>query len=262
MASSAAVGAKRARTDGAGSDGPVVLHSYWRSSCSWRVRICLALKGIQYDYKPVHLLNDGGEQLKPAYAEKNPMKELPTLEIDGLELCQSMAIIQYLEETRPGDSPLLPESPADRYRVRQICDSIVQDTQPVQNLRVLKRVMGFFEGDEKTKQKLAWGKWAIGLGFDGVEKMLEKSAGKFCFGDAVTLADIVLVPQVYNGKRFGVDFSKYPTIMRVHAALEQLEPFKQAHPDQMPDAVKAAAPAPAPAASSSSSSSAATGGGQ
>jgi len=244
----AASGAKRARTDETSAEGPIVLSSYWRSSCSWRVRICLALKGIEYEYIPVHLLNDGGEQLKLEYSAKNPMKELPCLEIDGLKLGQSMAIIQYLEETRPGVSPLLPEAPVARYRVRQICDSITQDTQPVQNLRVLKKVMGFFEGEEKDKHKLEWGKWAIELGFDGVEKMLETSAGKYCVGDSVSFADLVLVPQVYNAKRFGVDLSKYPIIVRVDAELTKLEAFQKAHPDAMPDAVKAVAPAPAPAA--------------
>lgn len=185
----------------------------------------------------MHLLNDGGQQLKPDYAAKNPMKELPTLVIDGHTLCQSGAILQYLEETRP-EPALLPADAVGRAKVRQIAESIGCDIQPVQNLRVLKALMAEKETqEEKTAVKLAWGKKWITSGFEGVEATLAAVAGKFCYGDKVTLADLYLVPQVYNAGRFGVDMTKFPTIARVAAACAELPEFKAAHPSVQPDAV-------------------------
>lgn len=215
-----------------------LLHSYWRSSCSWRVRIALNMKKIDYDYNAVHLLKDGGHQLKEDYARKNPSKELPCLEIDGLELSQSTAIIEYLAETRAEDgAPLFPKSPQERYQVRTICNLIGNDIQPVQNLRVLLHIMKEKEGkDAKTKAKLGWGKHWIDLGFQALEKVLEKTSGKYCVGDNVTAADLYLVPQVYNANRFGVDMSQFPTIFRVEKTLSELPDFKKAHPAAQPDA--------------------------
>jgi maleylacetoacetate isomerase len=187
----------------------VILYSYWRSSCSWRVRLALAAKGIKYEYKPIDLLK--GEQSASSYTEINPLKEIPSLLIDGHVLGQSVAILEYINETRP-DFPLLPKDPAGRAKVRQIVESIAGDTQPIQNQRVLKKVAEI-AGEE---QKAVWAKHWIQNGFEGVERILAKSAGKYSYGDEFTLADCCLIPQVYNAYRFGVDMSQFPTILRVH----------------------------------------------
>lgn len=220
------------------AEGKVVLHSYWRSSCSYRVRFALALKGIKYEYRAVNLLKS--EQKEDSYTSLNPTELLPTLEIDGVKLVQSGAILEYLEETRP-ESPLLPKDPKDRAIVRALRDIIGCDTQPVQNLKVLKRAMAFFDSEEeKNKQKLAWGKTTIEEGFKGLEALMSKVSGKYSFGDSITLPDLYLAPQIYNAKRFGVDLSAYPTISRVYDALEQHPAFKAAYPDAQPDAVPGA----------------------
>jgi maleylacetoacetate isomerase len=211
-----------------------VLYSYWRSSSSWRVRIVLALKNIEYKYEAKHLLH--GEQLEDGYAEMNPMRELPTLLIDGLTLTQSPAIIEYLDETRPGPCSLLPKDAAGRAHVRALVQTVACDIQPVQNLRVLQKVMAEHEDPAlKTKKKLEWGKWAIEIGFNGLEASLAKTAGKYAYGDEITLADVFIVPQVYNADRFGVDMSAYPIISRVSAAAALLPAFKAADPSMMPD---------------------------
>lgn len=194
----------------------------------------LALKGIEYDYAAKHLLE--GDHLEDGYAELNPMRELPTLVIDGQTLTQSTAIIEYLEETRPSPMNLLPKDAAGRAQVRALMQIIASDIQPVQNLRVLKKVMAEHSDPAiKTTKKMEWGKWAIEVGFDGLEAALQKTAGKFAYGDEITLADACIVPQVYNAGRFGVDMSAYPTIARVCAAAEQLPAFKAADPSMMPD---------------------------
>jgi maleylacetoacetate isomerase len=217
------------------TNGKVVLHSYWRSSCSWRVRIALALKGVEYDYKAVHLVKN--EQMDPCYVKAlNPSEEVPTLEIDGHTLCQSLAIIEYLEETRP-EPPLLPKGAADRAKVRQLSDMVAQAIQPVQNLRCLRKIMGWYDDkDDKVRKKVEWGRWTIELGFQALERAMKETAGTYSFGDRVTMADLTLVPQVYNANRFKCDMSKFPTISRVHANLEKLPAFQAAVPDMMPDA--------------------------
>jgi maleylacetoacetate isomerase len=220
----------------AGEAAVPVLHSYWRSSCSYRVRIALAWKGVPFTVAPVHLLRDGGQQLAPEYARLNPMREVPTLEIDGAVLTQSSAIIEYLEETRPG-RPLLPADPRARARVREICAIIGADIQPVQNLRVLKTVASFFSDPaEKEARKAAWAAGVIGGGFAGLEAVLAASAGAHAVGDDVTMADVFIVPQVYNAERFKVDMAPFPTLARVAAAAAALEPFRAAHPSAQPDA--------------------------
>jgi maleylacetoacetate isomerase len=231
--------AKRARTGPAPSDA-VTLYSYWRSSCSYRVRIVLALKGVPYEYKAVHLVRDGGEQLKDAYTALNPMREVPTLVVDGHVLTQSTAIVEYLEETHPQPA-LLPADAHGRAIVRAVCNIIATDIQPVGNLRVLKHVMSLLPGDDKAAKeeaRSAWAKHYITAGFAGLEALLAAHAGKYCVGDAVTLADAFLVPQVYNAHRFGVDMTRYPTITRVAAALAELPAFKAAQPSAQPDAEK------------------------
>jgi maleylacetoacetate isomerase len=212
----------------------VVLYSYWRSSCSWRVRLALTLKSIDYEYVAVSLLD--GSQSKPDYLEKNPSAKVPTLHIDGHYLTQSTAIIEYLEETRQNGQSLLPQDALQRAQVRQIVQLIAGDTQPLQNLAVLKKVAEITKGGEAEKKE--WAQHWITRNFVALEKLLKESNGKYCVGDQVTLADICLVPQVYNAKRFDVDLSQFPTITKIEQHLSSLESFQKAHPDNQPDAQK------------------------
>ena len=207
-----------------------VLLSYWRSSCSYRVRIALNWKRVEYQYQAVNLLK--GEQSAEEYKEQeNAMGVVPTLHIDGAVLTESVAIIEYLEETRP-EHPLLPESPVDRATVRALCSMIGSGIQPIQNLWVLKKVAEFEE-----EHKMPWGKFVIERGFQALEKVLSRTSGTYCCGSQVTMADLFLVPQVFNAARFGVDVTSFPNIHRIYEALSELPEFQQAHPDQQPDAV-------------------------
>ncbi|XP_073443518.1 maleylacetoacetate isomerase isoform X1 [Dendrobates tinctorius] len=202
-----------------------LLFSYFRSSCSWRVRIALALKGIEYDLRPVNLIQDGGQQRTDEYKRVNPMQQVPALRIDGVTLSQSLAIIEYLEETRPLP-PLLPGDPLKRAQCRMISDHIASGIQPVQNLDVLQRV-----GD----RSLEWAQHYITRGFQALELLLRDTAGRYCVSDEVTMADLCLVPQVANADRFQVDMTPFPTISRINRALLQLEAFQISHPSRQPD---------------------------
>ena len=202
-----------------------ILYSYFRSSCSWRVRSALALKGIEYEYRAVNLLK--AEQKDDEYKDVNPQCLLPALVIDGHTFGQSVAIIEYLDEKYP-NPPLLPrDDPIKRADVRRLALMIAADIQPVQNLRVLKYV-----GDDK---KMEFGKWVIHTGFVALEEALKKTAGKYCYGDEITIADICLVPQVFNANRFKVDMSEFPIISRIEEELSKHEAFQKAHPTQQPD---------------------------
>lgn len=211
----------------------MVLYSYWRSSCSWRVRIALNLKGIKYEYKAKHLVKSGGEQLQPEYAGMNPMKEVPTLVHNGFVLGQSFAIVDYLEDISP-EVPLFPKDSKLRAKARQLAEIVNSGIQPIQNLRVLLMVKAKL-GD---KEKVAWGNYWIGYGFQAFEKIVSETAGKYCVGDTVTVADVFLIPQIYNARRFKVDLTPFPTILRIEKELEKIEAFQNAHPDKMPDAQK------------------------
>ena len=215
------------------------LHSYWRSSCSYRVRIVLALKNIPFTTAPVHLVRAGGEQLGEAYAALNPTRKVPTLEIDGLRLLQSPAIIEYLEETRP-DPPLLPADPAARASVRALCALVACDVQPLGNLCVLKRVAGLLPeaatAEERAAAREGWARHFIAAGFAGLEALLAGCAGRYCVGDEVSLADAYLEPQGYNAARFGVDMGPFPTIARVLKNLAEHPAVRAAHPSAQPDA--------------------------
>nr|KAF6392131.1 glutathione S-transferase zeta 1 [Pipistrellus kuhlii] len=192
--------------------GKPILYSYFRSSCSWRVRIALALKSIDYETVPINLIKDGGQQFSKEFQALNPMKQL--------------AIIEYLEETRPTPR-LLPQDPKKRVLVRMISDLIAGGIQPLQNLSILKQV-----GQEN---QLAWAQKAINSGFSALEQILQSTAGKYCVGDEVSMADLCLVPQVANAERYKVDLTPYPTISRINKALLALEAFQVSHPCRQPD---------------------------
>jgi maleylpyruvate isomerase len=211
------------------------LYSYFRSSAAYRVRIALNLKNLPYDYAPVHLLRDGGEQLKPAYRSLNPDAILPTL-VDGDNvLQQSLAIIEYLEETHP-EPPLLPKSPADRAYVRSVALQIACEIHPLNNLRVLKYLKHTVGTDDPTKDE--WYRHWVESGFATLEQHLagDSRTGKLCFGDTPTLADACLVPQVFNAQRFKIDVTQFPTIQRIHDHASQLDAFVRAAPGVQPDA--------------------------
>lgn len=209
------------------------LHNYFRSSASYRVRIALALKGIDYAYVPVHLVRN--EHLEPAYAERVPAKLVPLLRDGDAELTQSLAIIEYLDETHP-DPPLLPGSAADRARIRSLALDIACEIHPLNNLRVLRYLVHELKVSEDAKN--AWYRHWVETGLDAVEKRLARDAatGRFCHGDAPTLADIVLVPQIFNARRFDCGLDHVPTVMRVFDACMALPAFADTEPSKCPDA--------------------------
>ncbi|XP_027225769.2 probable maleylacetoacetate isomerase 2 isoform X1 [Penaeus vannamei] len=200
-----------------------ILYSYFRSSCSWRVRIALAHKGVDYEYRAINLLKQ--EQVSDEYKKLNPLGQVPALIVDENTLTQSISILEYLEEAFP-QKPLLPKDLFKRAKVREVCEIIGSGIQPLQNLSVLQKI---------GETKMEWGHFYIQKGFVALEQVLANSAGKYCVGDEVTIADCCLVPQVYNANRFKVDMAAFPVISRVHDALMSLDAFKAAHPSQQPD---------------------------
>ena len=211
------------------------LYSYFRSSASYRVRIALNLKNLPYDYVPVHLVRDGGEQLKPEYRKVNGDGIVPTL-VDGHEtMPQSLAIIEYLEETHP-EPPLLPGTPADRAYVRSLALQVACEIHPLNNLRVLKYLKHTLCVGEDAKD--AWYRHWVEAGFATLDAHLAGNArtGKLCFGDTPTLADACLIPQVFNAQRFKIDLTRFPTIHRIHDQALQLDAFARAAPGVQPDA--------------------------
>ena len=209
------------------------LYGYWRSSAAYRVRIALNLKQLSFDNVPVHLIKNGGEQHSDAYKLLNPAQLVPTLIDDGLTLNQSLAIIEYLDEVYPAPA-LLPQEPAARALARALALDIACDIHPLNNLRVLQYITGPLALTES--QKLQWISHWLSTGFAALEQRLQQNAGQFCLGDDVTLADLCLVPQVYNAQRFSVDMSAYPTISTIHHNCQQLAAFALAAPEQQPDA--------------------------
>ena len=211
------------------------LYTFFRSSASYRVRIALNLKGIAYEQAPIHLRRGGGEQFAAAYRALNPQALLPTLEDDGKVLTQSLAIIEYLEEKQP-QPPLLPKDPADRALVRSMAMIVACEVHPIQNLRVLNYVKK--EYNQTDEQVNRWAQHWIDLGFAALEEMLigQQKHGKFCWGDAPTLADICLVPQLGNARRYGCDLSRYPNILAIEKNCMALPAFIDAAPEKQPDA--------------------------
>ena len=206
------------------------LYNYFRSSASFRVRIALEIKGLNYEYVPVHLVK--GEHKKPDYQSVSPEMLVPHLEIDGLNLAQSMAIIEYLEETHP-EPALLPSDPADRARVRALAQSIACEIHPLNNLRVLKYLVKEMGASEEAKN--SWYRHWVRSGLEAFELQLAAYDGPFCWGHAPTLADCCLVPQIFNGQRFNVDFSGLPRTMAAFEACMALPAFQRAQPSSCPD---------------------------
>ncbi|KAH8332642.1 hypothetical protein KR074_008111 [Drosophila pseudoananassae] len=204
-----------------------ILYSYWTSSCSWRVRIALALKDIKYDIRATSLLKkDSVHVYNPDFLKVNPMQTVPALYIDGNTLCDSVAIMHYLDETRPQNA-FFPKDPVQRAKVREIVELICSAIQPLQNRLVLETI-----GEEKN---MDWARHWISRGFRGLEKVLAQSSGKFCVGDEISMADVCLVPQVFNALRYKTDMSPYPTIVRLNEDLLKLDSFKVSHPHVQPD---------------------------
>jgi maleylacetoacetate isomerase len=211
---------------------PMKLYGYFRSSAAFRVRIALNLKKLDYETAAVHLRRN--DQSRPDYLAVNPQGLVPTLEDGGRRLFQSLAIIEYLDETYP-DPALLPTSPEDRARVRALAEIVACDIHPINNLRVLRYLMHSLGHDETAVA--SWYNHWIDVGFQAVERLLAGDArtGAFCHGDAPGLADIALVPQVVNAERYRLDLSPYPTITRIFETCMKLEPVAAAHPNRQPD---------------------------
>lgn len=208
------------------------LHNYFRSSASFRVRIALHLKGLPYDYMPVHLAK--GEQQSAAFGALSAEHLVPVLELDdGRRLTQSMAIIEYLDETQPQPA-LLPTDAAGRARVRALAQVIACEVHPLNNLRVLKYLVHELKVDEAAK--LAWYRHWVRLGLEAYEAHLAGQSGRFSHGDAPTLADCCLVPQIFNAQRFDCDLTGLPRVMGVFEACMALEAFRKAQPSACPDA--------------------------
>ena len=211
------------------------LYTYWRSSAAFRVRIALALKGLTYESVPKHLLRDGGEQRKAEYLALNPQGLVPALEHDGSLVVQSLAICEYLEEVQPAP-PLLPGSAVERAQVRAMALAVACDVHPLNNLRVLQYLRREFGQDDEGVNR--WARHWIASGFDAIEQWIGRYStnGRFAWGDAPTLADVFLLPQVVNARRVSLDLGPWPSIAAVAAHLETLPAFVSARPDQQPDA--------------------------
>ena len=209
------------------------LHNYFRSSASYRVRIALALKGLPYDYLPVHLAK--GEHQQPGYAELAADRLVPLLELDdGTRLSQSMAIIEYLDEQHP-EPALLPADALGRARVRALAQSIACEIHPINNLRVLKYLTRELKVDEDAKN--TWYRHWVRIGLEAFERQLAQlPASRFCFGDTPTLADCCLAPQIYNAQRFNTPLDGLPRTMAAFEAGMALPAFQAAHPSACPDA--------------------------
>ena len=211
----------------------MTLYDYFRSTAAYRVRITLNLKGLDYQQAPVNLLK--GEDHGTDYRAVNPQGLVPALTVDKAVLQQSLAICEYLDEVEP-EPPLLPGDPLQRAQIRALAQMVACDIHPVNNLRILKYLTG--ELGVIEAQKLNWYRHWIDEGFRPIEQILEKTApdGPFCFGERVTLADICLVPQIYNARRFELDLTPYPRIVAIEQHCLTLDAFERAKPDNQPDA--------------------------
>lgn len=213
----------------------LVLYGYWRSTAAYRVRIALNLKGLDYENRPVHLVRDGGQQHAPTYRSINPQELVPSLLHGERIFTQSMAILEYIEESW-SDPALLPSDLRSRARVRALSQTVVADIHPLGNLRALQYLQSSLGVDEE--QRAAWSRHWQALGLAAMETGLAEhpATGTFCHGDTPTLADICLVPQIYNARRWKLPLEPYPTINRIAAACDALEAFQRAAPEEQLDA--------------------------
>lgn len=217
----------------------LILYSYYQSSASWRVRAVLAYKNVPFKYQPINLLI--GEQHLEKMLEINPMRQVPALSVvsnndDSQLLTQSLTIIQFLEEQYP-DKPLFSKDPILRSKSRAIAETIASGIQPFQNLETLvdyKRPLGL--GDTSREERVKIAQYWLTKKLENLENLVKATAGKYCVGDEISLADVCLVPQMHNGKRFDIDFSKYPTLVTINERLLELDFIKKSHPLACPDA--------------------------
>lgn len=210
------------------------LWNYFRSSASFRARIALHYKGIDFDYKPVHLVKSGGEQYSSEYKKLNPQGEVPCL-VDlknNKAISQTVAIFEYLDMLFP-ENPLFPEEPYDRARVLQLCENINSGIQPLQNLKVLKYLEDEFH--VSAEQKKTWAQHWIKQGFENFEQMLVRTAGSYCYGGGITAADMFLVPQIITAKRFEVNVENYPLISQIGNLCLKHPAFDKSIPQNQPD---------------------------
>lgn len=210
----------------------ISLYSYFRSSCAWRVRIALALKGLSFELFPVHLMRDGGEQHRPEFHKQNPLEQVPVLEVNLgstlFRLTQSMAILEYLEELYPNPA-LLPEGAEQRARVRQLSEIINSGIQPLQNLRLQQELRA--NGVDPTPLVQGF----IQRGLEALEHIARGSASRYLVGNQVTFADVFLVPQLGAARRMQVNVEAYPLLRRIERECEALDAFQAAHPERQPD---------------------------
>jgi maleylacetoacetate isomerase len=211
------------------------LYGYWRSSSAYRVRIALHLKGLAYAQEPVHLLNNGGEQRTPEFRQLNPQALVPVLMDGERAIRQSLAIIEYLDESFPAMS-LLPVMARDRARVRGLAQLVACDIHPLNNLRVLQYLERDLGIDQAARE--AWARHWMTDGLEAFEAMVRDnpSTGEHCEGDAPSLADCCLIPQLYNARRLQLDLSAFPTLLRIERNCLALQTFQQAAPERQPDA--------------------------
>lgn len=201
-----------------------VLYNYFRSSTSFRARAALLMKNLSYEYKPINLLKS--EQHSPEYRKLNPLGGVPTLVHNGKVIPDSMAIIEYIEEIAPTPA-LLPQDPYLRARVRQVCEIVNSGMHPYGNLKVLQHLGETFGYNQEQKDQ--WVQKWVTQGLEALEKTLPEFAGEYCFGDTITMADILVYPQIITCQRFHVDLSKYPTVMKIFNNLDKHPVFMQAH---------------------------------
>ena len=214
----------------------IQLYSYYRSSCSWRVRLALRLKEIPFEIISINLLE--GQQNSEQYLQVNPSGSVPALKIDGLLLTQSMAILEYLEEAFPQKLRLLPENSAHRAQVRRLCMILVADCQPLQNFSVQNKIIELYSRSRPQVQQ-EWAAFFIAKGLEAFVKACEKQAGRYSFGSKVTLADLCLIPQLYNARRFGINVNEqFPLLVAIEEAFKADYPqaYQSALPDAQPDA--------------------------
>jgi maleylpyruvate isomerase len=208
------------------------LYNYFRSSASYRVRIALNLKELNYDYHAVHLVNNGGEQYAPTYAQINPMKQVPTLVDKDFSLSQSLVIMEYLDEVHP-QTKLFPHSLKDRMRVKEFCEIVNSGIQPLQNLKVTQMLEKMFSAT--PTQREAWVHDWLHHGFTAMESFMQQHARTFTYGNTISAGDCFLVPQVFSAHRFNFKTDKFSNVMRVYNYLNNHPLVQKAHPSKQPD---------------------------